>query len=1419
MRTRVALIALLSFLVASLALAQVPSVQLPEPAMDALINSTFKFCVVFSNSGNAAGYAPFIDVVVPRDPMNGNAPGDGIRILSATLKSTNPTVSLVMLPSAYATSAMTVPHPLAPEVTPVSLAAGQQLVTFPLPFGSFQPSQPAAMVEVTAEVDKNANVAQPLTIYVRGGFRYGASAGSGTGVAIVVPAGVPATWQPETITPRIVILHDAYSGAEHETVPGPNFPQTFTVTADVAPGQILSSLTLKQCLTAGGVWQATPSSVPPASSGNTAGSCFTLTYNSLTGMGAGTIVVTRPSTVDSTLLGTAKCASTMSNTASLAAGTWQPLDTGDPLVQLAGMTQSPPSTDVDVKALAVQKKAQMGSTIPGSIITYAVDFQISDDQSFGNLAIADTMSDGLSFVSASLTVTDKNGTKTLLTFPGKYISKALAVDGSFQCPPPDNSLCMPPGAIPSGPVTLQSIRRVFNISGALQSAGYSGVLMGGNLAPVSNIGAHGTLTIRLQVLDTFLFGNHNGLGQDDKVDKDDPLLNRADISGQVPGGGLSCSDDGNSCLAVPTAIHRKETVAVNRNYLTSYTTLGGPNVSVGDEITFLQTTSLPTGDAEVFTVHDWTPLPPLILSSTLTMAPCSIDPPNLIPQPDCYVSQFPIQSTSIAPGSDNSYLFDFGTFDDTVNVPRDVKIYTTHKVSNLPFPDGLQLTNESQQCEKNSYGTQFCQAAIAQFTLDEPYLRIRKGVCGGSCQGGNTQSFCPACPNPGTFDSTTVANLLGASSIYADANDHVQFAVAVDNTGHHAAYDIRIKDALQGGFPGSINYPNFCVVDGSGNAVPFTWVTQQPGTFTIALTNPLPPVTAPNGTNAILILYDVQLWGSKKITNGCFDNRGHIEHYANEVGGPDFVAAGFAGADASARICIQPHDLKKTAVLSSEADPGLFKAAIGNIITYELSWIEPEGLSSFTVDDQLPPGFWMVGSAATVSGIGFTPNVTSALNSGTPNHLLFALSIFNPKNDPVCERVVLRIPVQAMNHAVNTNGTTKPNSFKIGNLTSNIVNITVVEPKLAATKNVTQIPGTGILQYDINIANSSPATAFDIAVKESIPLCVNLPNTTPTVVVPAGVTWSGVLPNLTISALEPGQSASIKFQATIKCEDCSKLTNSVRVQWTSEPGPQGTANATSGGSCASNGERCGNGGGMNQYYFVANASFCAKVCGMKYADLNGNGVRDPNEPPLAGWPVSSGGMASTTTDASGNYCLLVWPGQRPICEGTLPTWTPTQPAAAPPCVTVNVPVNGSATVNFGNKPQCYARLCGRKTTPGPNPQPVAGWTITATPIGGGPVVTATTDANGDYCMILYGNGAYDITEEAKTGWLQSAPPTGKYQIKVTCGAAGPVITGVDPLHADFVNQNVCLNTKCPLGYHCVVGTNNAPQCVKDIIDK
>ncbi|MGA3284586.1 MAG: LamG-like jellyroll fold domain-containing protein [Verrucomicrobiota bacterium] len=97
---------------------------------------------------------------------------------------------------------------------------------------------------------------------------------------------------------------------------------------------------------------------------------------------------------------------------------------------------------------------------------------------------------------------------------------------------------------------------------------------------------------------------------------------------------------------------------------------------------------------------------------------------------------------------------------------------------------------------------------------------------------------------------------------------------------------------------------------------------------------------------------------------------------------------------------------------------------------------------------------------------------------------------------------------------------------------------------------------------------------------------------------------------------------------------------------------------------------------------------CASICGVKFDDMNGDGVRQGGEPGLAGWviqaAVNGAPVASTVTDANGNYCFTNLPnGWVTLTEVQQPGWVQTAPSGGFYAFT-NPPGLTLAGLDFGN---------------------------------------------------------------------------------------------------------------------------------------
>src|SRR5262249_36360859 len=79
-------------------------------------------------------------------------------------------------------------------------------------------------------------------------------------------------------------------------------------------------------------------------------------------------------------------------------------------------------------------------------------------------------------------------------------------------------------------------------------------------------------------------------------------------------------------------------------------------------------------------------------------------------------------------------------------------------------------------------------------------------------------------------------------------------------------------------------------------------------------------------------------------------------------------------------------------------------------------------------------------------------------------------------------------------------------------------------------------------------------------------------------------------------------------------------------------------------------------------HYCCDDSSCG-IMGIKWNDLNGNGVRDAGEPGLQGWVITLSNGQTTTTDAQGHYYFTdLVPGTYTVSEMHLSRWMQTAPA-------------------------------------------------------------------------------------------------------------------------------------------------------------
>ncbi len=107
------------------------------------------------------------------------------------------------------------------------------------------------------------------------------------------------------------------------------------------------------------------------------------------------------------------------------------------------------------------------------------------------------------------------------------------------------------------------------------------------------------------------------------------------------------------------------------------------------------------------------------------------------------------------------------------------------------------------------------------------------------------------------------------------------------------------------------------------------------------------------------------------------------------------------------------------------------------------------------------------------------------------------------------------------------------------------------------------------------------------------------------------------------------------------------------------------------------------------------------ICGIKFNDLDGDSVQDPNEPVLPNWEINLSFMQASgfvnltdTTDANGNYCFdNLQPGFYRVWETQQPLWQQTSPVYPGVYGVILASGEHRDSVNFGNRLSPVGGIC------------------------------------------------------------------------------------------------------------------------------
>jgi len=186
-----------------------------------------------------------------------------------------------------------------------------------------------------------------------------------------------------------------------------------------------------------------------------------------------------------------------------------------------------------------------------------------------------------------------------------------------------------------------------------------------------------------------------------------------------------------------------------------------------------------------------------------------------------------------------------------------------------------------------------------------------------------------------------------------------------------------------------------------------------------------------------------------------------------------------------------------------------------------------------------------------------------------------------------------------------------------------------------------------------------------------------------------------------------------------------------------------------------------------------------QITGVKFNDLNGNGVKDSNDVGIPNWRLrlfhNSVQVDSTLTNATGSYSFLnLYQGTYVIREQLQAGWIRTVPATADSyavVITEGLVVTGR---NFGNFQ--LGSIAGIKFNDingdgvkGQGETALQGWRIRLS-VSGNQIDSTLTDTLGSYMFANLQPGTYTVSEQTQSGWIQTFPSgPGTHVVPVTSG--------------------------------------------------
>ncbi|MGN6233710.1 MAG: DUF4347 domain-containing protein [Trinickia sp.] len=1059
---------------------------------DVLLGGTFTETVQFQNTAsNAAGYGPFIDLYVPSDSA------ENVSLASATYLGTAVTVDQVTLSTNIAGHVGTLGalHPLALDssgnplfvAAPSGYQAGDTMYVLQLPFGSYTPGEPAAQIQLTFSVANTTELSsmhsgQALNIAAIGGFQYGADALNNpatdpsirgtTGSASVTNSSdglVTASTQVSLID--VSATTDLHEG---ETATGPDFPFDYVITLKPAPvTQVdpMQSVTFTFTLpdqveyTGGTISFTEPGGVhgtatfnPKAGSVSGAGGTVTVTFTSLATDASNTptvikipVFVPQFDASGASVLGSAGQPRTIDTTAIYNyTGSWTAvtgsLDHAAGIQTVSGdSSTNTESTSFVAKSLAIQvtDDAPSGNIVPGQVVGYSINFQVSDYYSLSQLNVADLLGDGMTllaptdagYATPALSLTT-DGTTRSFSFGDASNNVESTVNGQSVAESGSNAnwnYARDDAGSTSNPgATAMTFSVGELIEANLGGAAFAGVLQGGSVNG-SGSATQGTITFKAKVLDKYTNANNA-----DSVREKDSIADAVttqgtsaavvtvnDVTQTITGTNGTVTDGSSVTNEVAPGQLVLQVVAVNGQ------TADLTDIKPGDTVTYAMTYTLTSGDYGNLDLTAYLPLP--VFSTTDPLAnggnasSFSQDSADAFPTAGTYKLVNPLSGENVPTvstnGTANSISFNFGNRDDPTNgAGQQVVVYFSAVVTNKPFANALQLTTQGSSTYTNAEGQTLAAAAIKQVPLQEPELATKTGIVsivgdGGASKGtysadasnassvtwtsqtnltpsgGGSSPFAQAGTAAGTNPFTGTGDPLTADNLNVkggDGGDLARVVSTVENQGGSTAYDVTVQGTLPSGFSTS-DVQNFAIYNASGQQIDSgVTAAQYFGAGGVKLSSSIA------AHDNVYVVYDLKLPTAQE-TGDTLTFAANVVNWASVAGG---VAGGngfVSGSGASAQpIGENAAALADTAIVNLSA-PTVTKTVVAASDTGDIPLTASNNVTlgetvTYSITVTLPQGTTANGSG----DVTLTDTLPAGMTFGSMNAVTFSTGVSSP---------------------------------------------------------------------------------------------------------------------------------------------------------------------------------------------------------------------------------------------------------------------------------------------------------------------------------------------------------------------------------------------------------------------------------------